>query len=84
MASTKKIETVALFLTPEEASLLSVVMSRIGGSPEKTPRIHADRISEALYHAGYKWQQSKFYAGVHGSMKCSGKTGTRDEVGHVE
>jgi hypothetical protein len=48
----EKEEFYVLELTPEEVKFLNTVFNRIGGSPDTSLRVHADRISHALYEAG--------------------------------
>jgi hypothetical protein len=61
MASTEKVETIALFLTHEEAEALAVVLCRIAGDPKTTPRRLTDSISNALHKAGVHWHKSDMF-----------------------
>lgn len=56
MAKAKKTSVIvthyALELTQEEAQALLLVIERVGGCPESTPRGRIDSIQEALAEAG--------------------------------
>lgn len=47
-ASSSKSVRITLNLTEEEATALMLVISRVGGHPERTPRGHIDDIRVAL------------------------------------
>ena len=49
--TTYKIHSVTLTLNEEEVRTLLVVLSLIGGSPDNSPRKHADSIDAALQQA---------------------------------
>lgn len=47
---------IALELTPEEATTLAVILSRISGDPYTTARKHASAIACALRAVGYSYE----------------------------
>ena len=47
-------ERVKLSLTEKEAHFLRDVLMRIGGSPERSPRLHANSIRRALEDVGIR------------------------------
>ena len=55
---TETVTTVTLVLTVEEARTLAVLVAKVGGSPDHSPRGHASAISDALCGAGVTYTGS--------------------------
>jgi hypothetical protein len=53
-------EMVTLVMTKAEAETLRVILGRVGGNPEKSPRRYAARIFAALGDAGVAWETDHY------------------------
>jgi hypothetical protein len=56
------IKSVTLVLTLEEARTLAVIVAKVGGEPDRSPREHASAISSALSGVGIVYRNSDEYA----------------------
>jgi hypothetical protein len=64
-----KVNRIQLTLTEGEADFLLAVLSKIGGSPVKSPRKYQERISKALTDAtGLNFTDTDAYALAHGGL----------------
>jgi hypothetical protein len=55
------IKSVTLVLTHKEAVTLAVIVAKVGGSPDQSPREHASAISSALSRVGIAYRASDEY-----------------------
>lgn len=70
VVTVKKVPTVTLQLTEEEAETLLLISAKIGGNPTRSRRRHVDSIGKALKgHFGYD--------GVEALRSIENRTGTR-------
>jgi hypothetical protein len=56
------IKSVTLVLTHKEALTLAILVAKVGGSPDNSPREHASAISAALGRLGLNHRDSDEYA----------------------
>lgn len=66
MAEARKVPAVTQVVTPEkvhlilesrEAAFLTVLLSKVGGSPTLSARAHSDSIAKALQGLGFRWDR---------------------------
>ena len=61
-------DTVTIELTVEEACFLATVLTRIGGSSQRTIRHYQDSISQALYELDL--DHYKYKSHIQGTLTC--------------
>lgn len=65
------IKSVTLDLTLEEARVLAVVLSLVGGDCIDSPRAHAQSVANALYGVGIRWNGAPEENRASGSLRFS-------------
>lgn len=67
-ATARNLTRISLDLSEDEAQALADILAKVGGSPERSRRMHAEAVSEALKSAGISWQR---HVGVGGYARGS-------------